>query len=156
MTLLKANRLAKEKDIAMPYTIDTLKPGMAESFTKTVTERDIELFGEVSGDTNPVHFDEAFAKNTIFKGRIAHGVLSASYISTVLGMKMPGPGTIFMSLTTRFKAPVRIGDTVVATCTVREVVPEKRRVVFDCVCKVGDTVVVEGEAMVMPPAAPKA
>jgi len=140
----------------MPYYIEDLKPGMSESFTKTVTERDIELFGEVSGDVNPVHFDEDFAKGTIFKGRIAHGVLSASYISTVLGMKMPGPGTIFMSLTTRFKAPVRIGDTVTATCTVREVVADKRRVMFDCVCKVGEVTVVDGEALVMAPARPKA
>ena len=140
----------------MTYYIEDLKPGMSESFTKTVTERDIQLFGEVSGDVNPVHFDEAFAKGTMFKGRIAHGVLSASYISTVLGMKMPGPGTIFMSLTTRFKAPVRIGDTVTATCTVREMNAEKRRVVFDCVCKVGETTVVDGEAMVMTPSRPKA
>jgi len=139
----------------MPYYIDDLKPGMSESFTRTVTESDIQKFGEVSGDMNPAHFDEEWAKTTMFKGRIAHGVLSASYISTVLGMKMPGPGTIFMSLTTRFKAPVRIGDTVVATCTVREVVTDKRRVVFDCVCKVGDTTVVDGEAMVMAPARPK-
>ena len=139
----------------MPYYIDDLKPGMLESFTKTVTESDIQKFGEVSGDMNPAHFDEAWAKTTMFKGRIAHGVLSSSYISTVLGMEMPGPGTIFMSLTTRFKAPVRIGDTVVATCTVREVVPEKRRVVFDCVAKVGDVTVVDGEAMVMAPARPK-
>jgi 3-hydroxybutyryl-CoA dehydratase len=138
----------------MTYYIEDLKPGMSESFSKTVTERDIELFGEVSGDVNPVHFDEAFAKGTIFKGRIAHGVLSASYISTVLGMKMPGPGTIFMSLTTRFKAPVRIGDTVTATCTVREVVPEKRRVLFDCTCKVKDVTVVDGEALVRAPARP--
>ena len=139
----------------MPYYIDELKPGMSESFTKTVTEPDIQKFGEVSGDMNPAHFDEEWAKTTMFKGRIAHGVLTSSYISTVLGMKMPGPGTIFMSLTTRFKAPVRIGDTVVATCTVREVVTDKRRVVFDCVCKVGDTTVVDGEAMVMAPARPK-
>jgi 3-hydroxybutyryl-CoA dehydratase len=140
----------------MPYYIEDLKPGMSESFTKTVTERDIELFGEVSGDVNPVHFDEEFAKGTIFKGRIAHGVLSSSYISTVLGMKMPGPGTIFMSLTTRFKAPVRIGDTVTATCTVREAVADKRRVLFDCLCKVGEVTVVDGEALVMAPARPKA
>lgn len=139
----------------MTYYIEDLKPGMSESFNKTVTERDIQLFGEISGDVNPVHFDENFAKGTIFKGRIAHGVLSASYLSTVLGMKMPGPGTIFMSLTTRFKAPVRIGDTVVATCTVREVNTEKRRVVFDCVCKVGETTVVDGEAMVLAPSRPK-
>ncbi len=140
----------------MPYTIDDLKPGMSESFAKTVTEADIQKFGEVSGDMNPAHFDEEWAKTTIFKGRIAHGVLSSSYISTVLGMKMPGPGTIFLSLTTRFKAPVRIGDTVTATCTVREIVADKRRVVFDCVCKVGDVTVVDGEATVMAPARPKA
>ena len=135
----------------MTYYIDELKPGMCESLTKTVTERDVELFGEVSGDKNPVHFDEDYAKGTIFKGRIAHGMLSASYISTVLGMQIPGPGTIFMSATTRFKAPVRIGDVVVTTCTVREVNAEKRRAIFDCVCKVKDTTVVEGEALVMAP-----
>ncbi len=140
----------------MPYYIEDLKPGMSESFSHTVTERDIEMFGEVSGDMNPAHFDAAFAATTPFKTRIAHGVLSSSYISTVLGMKMPGPGAIFISLTTRFKAPVRIGDTVTATCTVKDVVAEKRRVSFDCNCKVGDTVVVEGEAVVMPPARPKA
>ena len=139
----------------MTYYIDELQPGLAESFAKTVSERDIQLFGEVSGDTNPVHFDEEFAKTTMFKGRIAHGMLSASYISTVLGMQIPGPGTIFMSLTTRFKAPVRIGDTVITTYTVREVNAEKRRVIFDCVCKVGETTVVEGEAMVMAPSRPK-
>lgn len=139
----------------MPYYIDELKPGMSESFEKTVTERDIELFGEVSGDMNPVHFDEAYARKTIFRGRIAHGVLCLSYMSTVLGMKMPGPGTIFMSASSRFKAPVRIGDTVVTTCTVKDVVLDKRRVLFDCICKVGDNTVVEGEALVMAPARPK-
>lgn len=135
----------------MSYAIEDLSPGMSASFAKTVTEQDIALFGEVSGDTNPVHFDEAFAQATPFKGRIAHGVLAASYVSTVLGMEMPGPGTIFVGLTVRFKAPVRIGDTVTATCTVREVLPERRRVIFDCVCSVGDVVVLEGEATVMPP-----
>ena len=140
----------------MTYYIDQLKPGMSESYTRTVSESDIQKFGEVSGDMNPAHFDEAYAATTPFKTRIAHGVLSASYISTVLGMKMPGPGTIFMQLLTRFKAPVKIGETVVTMCTVREMVPEKRRVTFDCVCKVGDNVVVEGEALVMAPARPKA
>lgn len=136
----------------MAYTIDELKPGMSSSLERTVTERDVELFGEVSGDLNPVHFDEEYARKTIFRGRIAHGMISLSYMSTVLGMQMPGPGTIFMSASTRFKAPVRIGDTVVTTCTVREVVQEKRRVLFDCISKVGDTVVIEGEALVMAPA----
>ncbi|MGH6878539.1 MAG: MaoC family dehydratase [Rhizomicrobium sp.] len=135
----------------MSYAIEDLQPGMSAQFTKTVSERDITLFGEVSGDTNPVHFDETFARTTPFKGRIAHGVLTASYISTVLGMQMPGPGTIFLGLNIRFKAPVRIGDTVTATCTVREIVPEKRRVVFECTCRIADTGVIEGEATVMPP-----
>jgi 3-hydroxybutyryl-CoA dehydratase len=139
----------------MPYYIDDLKPGMSDSFTKTVTERDVELFGEVSGDMNPVHFDEAYARHTVFRGRIAHGMLSLSYLSTVLGMQMPGPGTIFMGASSRFKAPVRIGDTVVSTVTVRDVTAEKRRVVFDFVCKVGDTTVVDGEALVMAPQRPK-
>jgi len=140
----------------VPYYIDELKPGMSARFEKTVSERDVELFGEVSGDMNPVHFDEDYARNTVFHGRIVHGVLCLSYISTVLGMELPGPGTIFMSATSRFRAPVRIGDTVVTTCTVREVVPEKRRVLVDCLCRVGDTAVVEGEALVMAPARPKA
>jgi 3-hydroxybutyryl-CoA dehydratase len=138
----------------MTYYIEDLKPGMSESFSKTIGERDVALFGEISGDMNPVHFDEAYAKQTIFKGRIAHGVLSLALLSTVLGMKMPGPGTIFLSQSTRFKAPVRIGDTVTAICTVRELLPEKRRVIFDCLCKVKDTVVMEGEATVIAPARP--
>ena len=136
--------------------LEDLEIGMTAVYSKTVTDADVVLFAGITGDSNPVHLDSEYAKDTLFKGRIAHGMLSASYISTVLGMKMPGPGTIFMQLLTRFKAPVRIGDTVVATCTVRETVPEKRRVAFDCVCKVGDTVVVEGEALVMAPARPKA
>ncbi|HEY5347701.1 MAG TPA: MaoC family dehydratase [Rhizomicrobium sp.] len=139
----------------MTVYFDELKPGMSRSFSKTVSERDIELFGEVSGDLNPVHFDEEYAKTTIFKGRIAHGVLSISYISAVLGNEMPGPGTVFLGASFNFKAPVRIGDTVVTTCTLREI-GERRRVTFDCVCKVGDTVVVEGEALVMAPARPPA
>lgn len=139
----------------MAYYIEDLKPGMWESFSKTVTEHDIALFGEVSGDMNPAHFDEAYTATTPFKTRIAHGMLSASYISTVLGMKMPGPGTIFLALTTKFKAPVHIGATVTATCTVREVLAERKRVIFDCVCKVGDTVVIDGEATVMAPSRAK-
>jgi len=134
---------------------EDLTIGMSESFSKAVDEPDVALFGKLSGDMNPVHFDEAYAKTTIFRGRIAHGMLYLSFVSTVLGMKMPGPGTIFLSQTTRFKAPVRIGDTVTAICTVRELLP-KNRVIFDCVCKVKDTVAVEGEATVIAPSRPAA
>jgi 3-hydroxybutyryl-CoA dehydratase len=134
----------------MTYAIDDLKPGMSASLAKTVSERDVALFGEATGDLNPVHFDEEFAKHTAFRGRIAHGALTVGLLSAVLGNELPGPGTVVLSLSTRLLAAVRIGDTVTAICTVREVQP-KRRVVFDCVCKVGNTVVLEGEALVVVP-----
>jgi 3-hydroxybutyryl-CoA dehydratase len=136
---------------ATGYFIEDLKPGVSATFEKTVTEADIEMFAKVSGDTNPVHLDQAFAEKTPFKTRIAHGMLSAGFISAVLGTKMPGPGAIYMSQNLRFKAPVKIGDKVTATCTVTEIVAEKRRAVLSTVCKVGDTTVIEGEAMVMVP-----
>jgi 3-hydroxybutyryl-CoA dehydratase len=133
------------------YFIEDLKTGQSASFAKTVTDADIVLFAGVSGDTNPVHLDQTFAEKTPFKTRIAHGMLSAGFISTVFGTKLPGPGSIYMSQTLRFKAPVKIGDTVVATCTVTEIIAEKRRAMFSTICKVGDTVVIEGEAMIMVP-----
>lgn len=133
------------------HYIEDLSPGQSARYTRTVTETDIQQFGAVSGDLNPLHFDEDYAKTTVFKGRIAHGILSVSFLSTVLGTELPGPGSIFLSASIRFKAPVRIGDTVVASCTVREINLQRNRVVFDCLCKVGDTIVVEGEAMVMVP-----
>jgi 3-hydroxybutyryl-CoA dehydratase len=137
----------------MTVYYDELKPGMSDSFTKQVSERDIELFGEVTGDMNPVHFDEAYARKTIFRGRVAHGAITVSYLSALVGTKLPGHGTAVLELTTRFKAPVRIGDTVTAICTVREVLP-KRRVWLDFVCKVGEKVVMEGEALALAPARP--
>jgi 3-hydroxybutyryl-CoA dehydratase len=136
--------------IASHY-LEDLTIGQAASYERTVSAEDVDKFGEVSGDFNPLHFDDEYAKGTIFRGRIAHGMLSLSYLSTVLGTKLPGAGSIFMSATTRFKAPVRIGDTVKAVCTVREIDIPKKRVTFDCVCKVGDVVVVEGEALVRVP-----
>ncbi len=137
----------------MTVYYDELKPGMTDSFSKSVSERDIELFGEVTGDMNPVHFDEAYARKTIFRGRCAHGAITMSYLSALVGTKLPGPGSAVLELTARFKAPVRIGDTVTAICTVREVLP-KRRVQMDFVCKVGDRAVMEGEALVLAPARP--
>jgi 3-hydroxybutyryl-CoA dehydratase len=138
------------QDIASFY-VEDLFVGQAASYTRTVSETDVQQFGDVSGDHNPLHFDEEYAKGTIFRGRIAHGILSLSYLSTVLGTRLPGAGSIFLGATVRFKAPVRIGDTVIATCTVKEIIVPKGRVTFDCVCKVGDVVVVEGEAQVKVP-----
>jgi len=131
------------------YDIEDISVGMSAGVSKTITEADILLFSAVSTDTNAVHLDEEFGKTTMFGGRIAHGMLSASLISAVLGTRLPGPGVIYMSQSLRFKAPVRIGDTVHAKVTVKEVIAEKSRVVLDTVCTVGDKVVIDGEAMVM-------
>jgi 3-hydroxybutyryl-CoA dehydratase len=134
------------------YCIEDLAAGQSASYTRTISERDVDMFGAVSGDMNPLHFDEDYAKNTVFRGRIAHGMLSASFLSTVFGTTLPGAGAIFMSATVRFKAPVRIGDTVTATVKVRDIDLVKRRVIFDCVCTVGEMVVIDGEAMLKVPA----
>lgn len=135
----------------MAYHIDQLQPGMSASIAKTVTETDIILFAGISTDVNPAHLDEEYAKGTMFGGRIAHGMLSAGFISAVLANHLPGPGTIYMSQTLKFKAPVRPGDTVRATVTVKEVNVAKNRVILDTVCTVGGKVVIEGECMMMPP-----
>ena len=133
------------------YFIEDLSVGMSASFQKTVTEADIVLFAGVSGDTNPVHINEEYAKTTFFKGRIAHGMLGAAYISTVLGTRMPGPGAIYVSQNLRFRAPVRAGDTVTARVTVAEIIQEKRRALMNTMVTVGETVVIDGDATVMLP-----
>ena len=133
-------------------TIEELTIGQSASFAKTVTETDVVLFGGISGDLNPAHFNEEHAKETIFKGRIAHGMLGASFISTVLGMHLPGPGTIYLKQDLKFLAPVRFNDTVTATCSVKEIIKEKNRVIFECrVVNQDGACVIAGEAMVMPP-----
>lgn len=131
------------------YSLEDLSVGMTEVFEKTVTDADIEAFADISGDTNPLHLDDAFAQQTVFKGRIAHGMLSASYISTILGTKLPGPGCIYLSQTLRFKAPVRPGDRVKARVSVKHIDEQKRRVELDCSCSVDETEVLDGEATVM-------
>ncbi|WP_439580009.1 MaoC family dehydratase [Elioraea sp.] len=130
---------------------EDLSEGMSASFSRTVTESDIVLFAGVSGDMNPVHLDAEYAEKTVFKGRIAHGMLSAAFISTVLGTKLPGPGTVYLAQSLKFKAPVRIGDTVTATCEVVSLDAEKKRATLRTVCTVGGKPVVEGEALVMVP-----
>ena len=132
------------------YDIEDLSVGMTASFAKTVTEADILLFAAASGDNNAVHLNEEFAKTTPFKGRIAHGILSAGIISAAIAGRLPGPGTIYLGQNLKFKAPVRPGDTVKATLTITDLVPEKRRVTLSTVCTVGDKVVIDGEALVMP------
>jgi Acyl dehydratase len=133
------------------YYFEEIDVGQTAIFAKTVTEADIAAFAGVSGDFNPVHVNEDFAKDTLFKGRIAHGMLSAAFISTVFGTKLPGPGCIYVSQLLKFKAPVRIGDTVVARVEATAKVPEKKFITFKTTCSVGDKVVVDGEATLMVP-----
>lgn len=130
---------------------EDLKVGQTALYARTLTETDIVLFAGISGDNNPVHINEEFASNTMFSGRIAHGMLTAAFISTVLGMKLPGPGAIYVSQTLRWKAPVRAGDTLNVRATVADLVPEKRRATLSTVVTVGNRVVLEGEAVVIVP-----
>jgi 3-hydroxybutyryl-CoA dehydratase len=136
--------------------LDEIGDGMTAVFSKTVTEADIVLFAGITGDTNPVHLDEEFARPTQFKGRIAHGMLTAGFVSAVFGTKLPGPGCIYLSQTLKFKAPVHIGDTVKARVTVSAIDPEKGRVTFATTCHVGDKIVLDGEAQLLVPRRPKA
>jgi 3-hydroxybutyryl-CoA dehydratase len=133
---------------------EDLEVGQEASLSNTVTEAGLAAFAEISGDKNPVHLDAEYAATTIFKERIAHGMLMAAYISAVFGMKLPGPGAIYVSQTMCFKAPVRIGDTVVTTVKVAELIAEKRRARFECVCAVNQKPVVVGEAVLMVPNRP--
>ncbi len=135
----------------MSLFFEDLTIGQAASFAKTITEADILLFAAVSGDTNPVHLDAEFAATSPFKERIAHGMLSAGLISAVLGTKLPGPGTIYLGQTLKFRAPVRIGETVTATATVTALDPAKKRATLSTVCTVAGKPVIDGEAIVMVP-----
>ncbi len=128
---------------------EDLTVGMTAIYSRTITESDIVLFCGISGDTNPIHLNHEYAAQTRFRGTIAHGMLSATLISTVLGTKLPGPGVIYVSQDLRFRAPVRAGDTVVARATVAELYPEKKWAKLDTVCTVGSKTVIEGHAVVM-------
>ena len=132
------------------YDIEDLSIGMSAKFAKTITEADIVLFASASGDNNAMHINEEFAQTTQFKGRIAHGMLTASVISAAIAGRLPGAGTVYLGQNLRFKAPVRPGDTVHATVTVRELFPQKGRVSLTTVCTVNGKVVIEGDALVMP------
>lgn len=131
--------------------IEDLEVGMVRHVEKTIQDYDIHQFAEISTDHNPVHLDEQYAQDTIFEGRIAHGMLTASLISAVIGEQLPGHGTIYLGQNLRFLAPVRPGDTVRAEVSVREIDYAKRRVTLDCVCMVGDMKVLKGDALVLAP-----
>ncbi|MFT3975454.1 MAG: MaoC family dehydratase [Amaricoccus sp.] len=134
-----------------PIFIDDIEVGMERSVAKTIGDREIALFAELSTDHNPVHLDDDYARDTIFEGRIAHGILTAALISAVIGQQLPGHGTVYLKQSLRFRAPVRPGDRVEASVVVREVDHARCRVTLDCACRVGDTVVLDGEALVLAP-----
>ena len=137
-------------------TIEELKVGDTARFSKTVSESDVYLFAGVTGDLNPAHVNEDFAKGTFFKTRIAHGMLSASFISTVVGTMLPGPGTVYMRQEVSFLAPVKFGDTVTAIVEVVEIMADKKKVRLKTYCiNQENKTVVDGEALVSPPRAPK-
>ena len=131
-------------------TIDQLAVGDSAHIERTFTQDDIDAFARVSGDDNPAHVDAAWAEASMFGGRVVHGVLTAGLISAVLGTKLPGPGAIYMSQTLKWLAPVKPGEALTATVTVREIVAEKKRIVLDTVVTRGEDVVLTGEALVMP------
>ena len=135
-------------------TIEQIKVGDTAEFSKTVSESDVYLYAGITGDLNPAHINETYAKDTFFKTRIAHGMLTAGFISRILGMQLPGPGTIYMRQSLNFLAPVRFGDTITALVEVMDVIAEKNRVRLKTTCTNQEgTVVLDGEAMVSPPKA---
>jgi len=133
-------------------TIDELRLGDKAEFTKTVSETDIYLYAGVTGDFNPAHIDEEYARGTFFKSRIAHGMLSAGFISSVIGTKLPGPGTIYLDQSLKFLAPIRIGDTITAWAEVVKIMSEENRIKLKTICvNQHGTTVLDGEAVVSPP-----
>jgi 3-hydroxybutyryl-CoA dehydratase len=133
------------------YFFEDLSVGMQSDCSHQVTREDIQAFADVSGDNNPLHLDEAYAAETVFKGCIAHGMLSAAYISKLLGTQLPGPGCIYLSQSLKFRAPVRPGETVDTQVEVTALDERRRKVTLVCTCKVAGTVVVDGEATMMVP-----
>jgi 3-hydroxybutyryl-CoA dehydratase len=138
------------------YRFEDLEPGMEASLARTVSAADILGFAEITGDRNPVHLDPEYAAKTVFKEPIAHGMLTAGYISAVFASELPGPGAIYVSQTLNFRAPVKAGDRVVAKVRIVEIYPARRRVRFECICAVDGKPVLEGEAVLMVPPRPAA
>ncbi|CAB3738573.1 (R)-specific enoyl-CoA hydratase [Paraburkholderia graminis C4D1M] len=132
------------------YHLEDLTVGLSAQFMKTLSERDVLQFASASGDHNPVHLDEEYARQTQFGERIAHGMLSASIISAAIAMRLPGPGSIYISQTLMFRRPVKIGETVRATVTVKAIHADRGRATLATICEVNGRVVLEGEAVVMP------
>jgi 3-hydroxybutyryl-CoA dehydratase len=133
------------------YKLEDIKIGMSESYSQTITDADVKDFSGISGDKNPVHMDEVYAKESRFGKRIAHGMLSSSFFSALFGTKLPGQGCVYVAQSLKFRKPVYIGDTVTATVEVTSIDIDKRRVFFDTYCKVGKSKVITGIAEIYIP-----
>lgn len=133
------------------FFIEDLELGMTDVYVRAITETDVIQFSQISGDDNPLHLNEEFAKKTVFKGRIVHGMLSCGYISSVLGTKLPGPGCVYLNQNLNFRAPVRIGDIVQSRVTIRDVDIKSNRVVCEAVCSIGEKIVIDGTATLWVP-----
>lgn len=136
---------------APQLAFEDLQIGQEAAIRQLVSEDDVKRFAQLTGDTNPIHLNEAYAANSRFGGRIAHGLFTASLISAVFGTKLPGPGAVYLSQTMKFRAPVFIGDEVLAQVEITALDPGRQRATFFCTCSVGDKVVLDGEAQIMVP-----
>ena len=147
----EAKRVKEANELLHGLYFEDLEEGMRDAYAKTITDADVITFAGISGDTNPVHLNHEFASETLFEGQVAHGMLTASFISTVIGTKLPGPGCIYVSQNLRFMAPVKIGDTVTATCTISRLIPEKHMIEMETICSVGVKTVLDGQATILVP-----
>ena len=143
--------VAAPGDARVGYFYEDLAIGMSADFRRVIGDEEMRLFADLTGDTNPLHFDDYFAERSRFGGRIVHGMCTAALISTVIGTRLPGPGCIYLSQTLRFTAPVRPGDEIVARAVVDRLIPERRRVEFETTCSVGDQIVLAGRALAQVP-----
>ena len=147
----EAKRVKEANEMLHGLYFEDLEEGMRDAYAKTITDADVITFAGISGDTNPVHLNHEFASETLFEGQVAHGMLTASFISTVIGTKLPGPGCIYVSQNLRFMAPVKIGDKVTATCTISRLIPEKHMIEMETICSVGVKTVLDGQAIILVP-----
>jgi 3-hydroxybutyryl-CoA dehydratase len=147
--------IVKNGDARHGYFFEELSIGMSASHVKKINSDDVQLFADLSGDDNPIHLCDDFASRSVFKERIAHGILTASLLSTVIGTKLPGPGCIYVSQSLNFRAPVKIGDEVVATARITELFDDRNRVIFTCDCAVNGKTVLDGEAVILVPRRPE-
>ena len=147
----EAKRVKEANELLHGLYFADLEEGIRDAYAKTITDADVITFAGISGDTNPVHLNHEFASETLFEGQVAHGMLTASFISTVIGTKLPGPGCIYVSQNLRFMAPVKVGDTVTATCTISRLIPEKHMIEMETICSVGGKTVLDGQAIILVP-----